>query len=58
VREKVDEHALAGVGDGERVCVEREPFDVLWAPVFHRPRRYVVQEAEEDADCRGLRAVQ
>jgi hypothetical protein len=57
VREKVDARALAGIGDGERVCVEREPFDVLWAPMFHRPRRYAVQEAEEDTDCRGFRAV-
>lgn len=57
VREKVDARALAGIGDGERVCVEREPYDVLWAPVFHRPRRYAVQEAEEDTDCRGSRAV-
>jgi hypothetical protein len=57
VREKVDARTLAGIGDGERVCVEREPFDVLWAPLFHRPRRYAVQEAEEDTDCRGFRAV-
>jgi hypothetical protein len=58
VREKVDARALAGIGDGERVCVRREPFDVLWAPVFHRPRKYAVQEAEDAADCRGSRAVE
>lgn len=58
VREKVDARAVAGILEGERVCVRREPFDVLWAPVFHRPRRYAVQEAEDETDCRGLRSVQ
>jgi hypothetical protein len=58
VRLEVDAHALAGIQEGERVCVEREPFDVLWAPVFHAPRRYTVQEAEGPSDCRGLRSVE
>jgi hypothetical protein len=58
VREKVDARALAGIEDGEHVCVYREPFAVLWAPAFHRPRAYTVQEAEEEADCHGLRAVE
>ncbi len=58
VRDKVDARALSGIGEGERVCVQREPFDVLWAPVFHRPRRYAVQEAEEATDCRGSRRIE
>jgi hypothetical protein len=58
VREKVDGRTLSEIGDGERVCVRREPFDVLWAPQFHRPRKYAVQEAEEATDCRGARVAQ
>jgi hypothetical protein len=55
VRAKVDERVIAGIGNGERVCVNREPFDVLWAPVFHTERRYVLKEAESAADCEGFR---
>ncbi len=55
VRARVDERVIAGIGKEERVCVNREPFDVLWAPVFHPERRYVLKEAEEDADCEGFR---
>ena len=55
VRAKVDERAIASIGKGERVCVDREPFDVLWAPVFHRERRYVLKEAEYASDCAGYR---
>jgi hypothetical protein len=58
VRAKVDEHALAGVRDGERVCVRQEPWNMLWASPFHPPRRYVVVEAEEEADCAGTRPVE
>lgn len=55
VRAKVDERSIASIGRGERVCVEREPFDVLWAPVFHPERRYVLKEAEDASDCAGFR---
>jgi hypothetical protein len=57
VRAKVDAKTVAGIADGARVCVRREPFNLLWADLFHPPRRYVVQEAEEAADCQGLREV-
>ena len=54
---KVDAKSLAGVKDGEQVCVQREPFNLLWAEEFHAPRRYTVVEAEERADCRGVRSL-
>jgi hypothetical protein len=57
VEAKVGAKGLLGVHDGERICVRNEPFNLLWADVFHRPRRYVVQEAEEGADCAGARDV-
>jgi hypothetical protein len=57
VRAKVDAKSVERIGEGERVCVRREPFNLLWTDRFHPPRHYVVQEAEEEADCRGLREV-
>ena len=48
---------LDGVKDGERVCVRKEPFNLLWAPELHPPRRYAVQEAEEASDCGGTAEV-
>jgi len=58
LRAKVDAKALADVKDGERVCVRREPWNMLWAPVFHAPRRYVAVEAESLADCGDARPLE
>jgi hypothetical protein len=58
LRAKVDPETLAGVKDGERVCVRHEPWNMLWAPVFHPPRRYVVVEAEEPSECAGARPLE
>jgi hypothetical protein len=58
VSAKVDERVVRGIGRGERVCVSREPFDVLWAPVFHPERTYVLKEAESPADCGGFRLLE
>lgn len=54
---KVDPKVLGGALDGERICVQREPWNLLWAAPFHPPRRYVVVEAEEASDCGGVRLV-
>ena len=54
VAAKVEASALARVKDGDEVCVRREPFNLLWADMFHPPKRYVVREAEEARDCAGL----
>ncbi len=51
---KVDATVLARLKDGEEVCVRREPFNLLWADLFHPPRRYRVREAENEADCGGV----
>ena len=55
LREQVDEAALDRVH--ERVCIDRAPWNILWAARFHAPRRYVVYEAEGPADCRGVTAL-
>ncbi len=58
VAKKVPEAALAGVRDGERVCVRREPWNLLWAAPFHPGKRYVVVEAEEAGDCGAARPLE
>jgi hypothetical protein len=55
--DKVDARKLEGIGDGERVCVRREPWNIVWAATFHPPRRYVVKEAEEAEECAGYRPI-
>ncbi len=51
LREQVNEGALDHVQ--ARVCINRAPWNILWAARFHAPRQYVVYEAEGPADCRG-----
>ncbi len=58
VAAKVDARLLAGIRDGERVCVVREPWNLLWAAQFHPPKRYVVVEAERPEDCDGARLLE
>lgn len=58
VREQAPEAALAAVRDGERVCTKREPWALLWAAPFHRPRRYALKEAQESGDCVGWRPLE
>jgi len=53
VRETTDENALRDVPDGQRICVARDPYDLVWAAPFHGTRSYVVREAEPSGDCPG-----
>jgi hypothetical protein len=48
---------IRAAAPGERVCIAREPFTFLYAPLFHPKRDYAVQEATKDTDCRGARAL-
>jgi len=57
VEAKVDEGRLGEVKDGERICVRRPPFNMLWTDVFHAPRHYTVVEAENPEDCGDVRDV-
>jgi hypothetical protein len=43
---------LIDVPPGTRVCIEKPPFTVLYAPLFHPGRDYTVQEKAVEADCR------
>ena len=54
---RVDRSVVEAASPGERLCVGRQPFTFLYAPVFHRKKDYVVQEATTEADCRGARFV-
>lgn len=60
VREKTDAKTIDGISDGERVCVRRPPWNMLWAAKFHPPKRYVVFASEDDDDgaCAGARLLE
>jgi hypothetical protein len=45
-RDKVDARVIEQIGEGERVCLRREPWTFLYAAPFHPPRRYAVKESE------------
>jgi hypothetical protein len=55
VARRTDAALIAGIREGERVCVSREPWSYLWAAPFHPGRRYVVVEAERPEDCGDAR---
>ncbi len=55
---KVDARLIDAIRDGERVCVVREPWNLLWAAPFHAPKRYVVVEASQSEDCDGARLLE
>ncbi len=55
--DRVDASVIDGAATGERLCLSRQPFTVLYAPTFHPKKRYAVQEATTDADCAGARRV-
>lgn len=58
LREEVDPALLATIQDGEKVCVKREPWVLLWAPEFHPPKRYTMKEAQSAEDCAGYRELE
>jgi hypothetical protein len=59
VAKKTNAASIASAKDGERVCVRREPWNLLWAAPFHAAAaRYVVVEAEEPEDCAGARLLE
>jgi hypothetical protein len=54
VADKVDARVVKRIPEGARVCVEKEPWTMLWSARFHADAaRYLVKEAEEPADCEG-----
>jgi hypothetical protein len=58
VANKTDARLIDSIEPGERVCVSRAPWTFLYAPQFHRPKRYTLQEAEDDVDCSGARKLE
>jgi hypothetical protein len=57
LREKVDAAVVEQIGEGERVCLRREPHTFLYAAPFHPGKRYVVKEAEGEEECGAARWV-
>ena len=55
--ERVDRSVIESARPGERLCIDRPPFTILYAPTFHANKGYAVQEATTDADCNGARRV-
>jgi hypothetical protein len=58
LRDKVDARTLGQIGEGEGVCLRREPHTFLYAAPFHPGRRYVVKEAESREECGGYRWIE
>jgi hypothetical protein len=52
LQSKVDRDLLEGARSGQRLCIAREPWTFLYAPMFHPSMGpYAVQEATADAEC-------
>ncbi len=54
VRARVDAGVIGQIGEGERVCLRREPHTFLYAAPFHG-RHYRVREVEGEGECEGDR---
>jgi hypothetical protein len=58
VAAKVDRTTLEKIEPGQRVCIGRQPWTFLYAPIFHPERTYSVQEMEDPTDCEGARSLE
>lgn len=54
---RVDARVIDAAAPHERLCIAREPFTFLYAPLFHPGRDYAVQEHDVDRDCQDARVV-
>jgi hypothetical protein len=57
MREGLEQRVVAGIRDGEKVCLRREPYTFLYGARFHPGRRYLVQEVERPEECGEARWV-
>jgi hypothetical protein len=56
LRDRVSPETLANIeAHGTQMCIAKEPWTILYASTFHRPRRYEIVEAESEAQCDGAR---
>lgn len=55
LRDKVDADVMARIHDGDRVCLQKEPWTFLYAARFHPPKRYAVKEVERREECGDYR---
>lgn len=54
---RADTSLIESAAPGERLCISREPFTFLYAPIFHARKNYEVQEASRPSDCGDGRRV-
>lgn len=57
VATRAEASVVEGAAKGERLCIARQPFTFLYAPLFHPGHDYAVQERAEESDCQGARFV-
>jgi hypothetical protein len=58
LHEKVDAATLGQIRDGDRVCLAKEPWSILYAAPFHRPAQYAVKESAQPGDCGTYRRIE
>lgn len=60
IAKHVERSIIEGATRGERLCIDRRPFDLLYASTFRAvpdKRDYTIQEATTADDCKGARRV-
>jgi len=57
VGQRVERSVIESARPGERLCIARPPFTILYAPLFHPGTTHTVQEASSDADCGSSRQI-
>jgi hypothetical protein len=56
--EKVDAATLGQIHVGDRVCLAKDPWTILYAAPFHRPADYAVKESAQPGDCGAYRRIE
>jgi hypothetical protein len=57
-RAKVDARVLGQIREGDRVCLSKEPWNILYAAPFHAPGRWAVKEVERREECGEYRWIE
>lgn len=57
VKDRTDKAILDQIGEGDRVCIQKDPYNILYASTFHPGKHYSVREAEEPSDCGDHRLI-
>lgn len=52
LKKRVDASVIDAAPPGARLCIEKPPFTMLYAPELHPGKAYTVQEKAADSDCK------